>query len=57
MASEKLEVMIMLSAFLSGAIVSVANNPMPGLAVLMGVLITWGGVKRVPKLKRIRIEK
>jgi len=57
MVSEKFDLLVMLGAFISGAIISFVNNPMLGVAVMLGILTIWGGVKRVPDLKKIKIDK
>jgi len=57
MVNGKYDLLVISGAFVSGAILSFVNNPMLGVAVLIGILTLWSGVKRVPELKKVKIVK
>jgi len=57
MLNEKYDLLVLSCAFISGAILSFVNNPMLGVAALIGILTIWSGVKRVPELKKVKIDK
>ena len=57
MLNEKYDLLVLSCAFMSGAILSFVNNPMLGVAALIGILTVWSGVKRVPQLKKVKIYK
>lgn len=57
MVNEKFDLLVLSGAFITGAVLSFVNNPMLGVAALLGILTVWGGVKRVPELKKVKADK
>jgi len=57
MTNGRYDVLVLFGAFVSGAILSFVHNPMLGVAALIGTLTIWSGMKRVPELKKVKIDK
>ena len=57
MTKTKLDVLVMIVAFLAGGFLSLTNNPLIGTALLVGILTAWAFVPKVPAMIRARIKK
>lgn len=57
MSKEKLDVIVMVLAFVAGGYLSFINNPMFGVGLMVAILTTWSLAPKVPKLVKAGIRK
>ena len=57
MTKTKIDLTVMVVALIVGGFYSVTNNPLMGVALLIGILSVWSLFPKLPKLQKIHIRK
>jgi len=53
----KIDVLMMIVAIVVSGFLSINNNPLLGVALLIGILSAWSFVPKVPRMIKSRIKK
>lgn len=54
MSKNMLDILVMVIAFFGGMAISVANNPLLGVAFLMCVVTVWNVAPKIPQMIKVR---